>query len=173
MAQIGIFYGSDTGHTEDAANLIREVIGADRADVFDAAKVKDASAVNAYELVILGTPTWYLGEMQADMEAFTERLADVDLTGKKFALFGLGNQVDYGDYFLDGMGLLYNFLKGKGARILGRWPAEGYDFTSTLAVTDGPDTFVGLALDEDNQPDETPDRVAAWVDQVLAEAGLE
>lgn len=172
MAKIGIFYGSDTGHTEDAAILIQQIIGEDDADLFDVAKVKDVSVISGYDLVILGTSTWYLGELQSDMDDFRSKLGDLDLTGKTFALFGLGNQIDYSEYFVDGMGILYNYLKEKGAKIIGRWPIDGYDFASRLALTDDDSSFVGLALDEDNQPDETPDRIAVWVDQVMAEAGL-
>ena len=100
-------------------------------------------------------------------------MENIDLKGRKFALFGLGNQIDYSEYYLDGMGILYNYLKEKGAVIIGRWPVEGYDFASTLAITDDDSTFVGLALDNDNQPDLTPDRAATWVEQILKESGLE
>ena len=125
-----------------------------------------------YDLIILGTSTWYLGELQSDMDNFRAALTDVDLSGKTFALFGLGNQVDYSDYFVDGMGILYNFLKDKGARIIGSWPVDGYDFASQLSLTEDGESFVGLALDEDNQPDETPERIAEWVEQVKSEAGI-
>ena len=172
MAGIGIFYGSDTGHTEDAATLIQQLIGEENADLFDVAKIKDASVVNNYDLIILGTSTWYLGELQSDMDNFRAALTDVDLSGKTFALFGLGNQVDYSDYFVDGMGILYNFLKDKGARIIGSWPVDGYDFASQLSLTEDGESFVGLALDEDNQPDETPERIAEWVEQVKSEVGI-
>ncbi|SFP72580.1 flavodoxin I [Ruminobacter amylophilus] len=173
MAKVGIFYGSDTGHTEDAAILIQQLFGEDTADLFDVAKVKDVSVVNNYDLVILGTSTWYLGELQTDMDNFRSSLADIDVSGRTFALFGLGNQVDYSDYFVDGIGILYTFLKEKGAKLIGRWPAEGYDFASQLPLTDDDTSFVGLALDEDNQPELTPDRAAEWVEQIRQEAGIQ
>ena len=173
MAQIGIFYGTDTGNTEDAALLIQQLIGEDKADVFDTSKHQDPALLKDYDLVILGTSTWYLGEMQSDMDNFMSNMENIDLKGRKFALFGLGNQIDYSEYYLDGMGILYNYLKEKGAVIIGRWPVEGYDFASTLAITDDDSTFVGLALDNDNQSDLTPDRAATWVEQILKESGLE
>ena len=94
-------------------------------------------------------------------------------SGRTFALFGLGNQVDYSDYFVDGIGILYTFLKEKGAKLIGRWPAEGYDFASQLPLTDDDTSFVGLALDEDNQPELTPDRAAEWVEQIRQEARIQ
>ena len=38
MAKIGIFFGTDTGNTEIAAELIRSTIGEDKADIFDVRK---------------------------------------------------------------------------------------------------------------------------------------
>ncbi len=34
--------------------------------------------------------------------------------------------------------------------MIGAWPAEGYEYTNSRAIREG--KFVGLALDEDNQP---------------------
>ncbi len=171
--KIGIFYGSDTGHTEEAANLMKELLGDDLADVFDVRGVEDASVLLNYDLVILGTSTWYLGELQGDMDAFKDKLAELDLTGRTIALFGLGDQVEYSDYFVDGMGHLYRLLLEKGVKFVGAWPVEGYDFNSNLALVEGDSSkFAGLPLDEDNQPDMTPERVAIWLEQVKAEAGI-
>ena len=60
------------------------------------------------------------------------------------------------------MGKLYYLLKEKGCKIIGRWPIDGYDFSESEAVID--DYFVGLALDEDNEPDMTNGRVKTWVE---------
>ena len=171
--KIGIFYGSDTGHTEEAANLMKELLGDDLADVFDVRNVEDASVLLNYDLVLLGTSTWYLGELQGDMDAFKDKLDELDLTGRTIALFGLGDQVEYSDYYVDGMGHLYHFLLKKGVKFIGAWPTEGYSFHSNLALVEGDNSkFAGLALDEDNQPDMTPERVAIWLEQVKAEAGI-
>lgn len=171
--KIGIFYGSDTGHTEEVANLMKELLGDDLADVFDVRNVEDASVLLNYDLVLLGTSTWYLGELQGDMDAFKDKLEELDLTGRTIALFGLGDQVEYSDYYVDGMGHLYHLLLKKGVKFIGAWPTEGYDFNSNLALMEGDSSkFAGLALDEDNQPDMTPERVAIWLEQVKAEAGI-
>ncbi len=172
--KIGIFYGSDTGHTEEVAKLIQELLGSDNADLYDVKNVDDASILASYDLVLLGTSTWYLGELQSDMDTFKDKFDGVDLKGKTFALFGLGDQVGYSDYYLDGMGRLYHLLKDKGVNFIGNWSTEGYDFTSTLALSDEDNSkFIGLALDEDNQSDLTPERIAIWLEQVKAEAGIE
>jgi flavodoxin I len=44
---------------------------------------------------------------------------------------------------------------------VGRTSTDGYTYDSSEAEDAG--TFLGLALDEDNQPDQTQDRIANWV----------
>ena len=39
--------------------------------------------------------------------------------------------------------------------------ADGYQFSSSVAVVDG--NFVGLALDEVNESDRTPQRIDDWI----------
>jgi Flavodoxins len=38
MTQVGIFFGSDTGNTENVAKQIQQILGTDKADLFDIAK---------------------------------------------------------------------------------------------------------------------------------------
>lgn len=172
MAKIGIFYGSDTGHTEEAAQLMQDLLGTDQTDLFDVRNVTDTSIISKYDLIIIGTSTWYLGEIQEDMDDFKTKLDDVDFSGKTIALFGLGDQEQYGDYYLDGMGKMHEFLKAKGAKFIGSWPVDEYKFASTLSLVDDGKKFCGLALDEDNQPDMTPDRIALWIEQIKKEANI-
>jgi flavodoxin len=50
------------------------------------------------------------------------------------------------------------------------WPVEGYSFDASAAVEG--DHFVGLALDDDNEAAQTPQRISAWVKQLIGEFGL-
>ena len=52
-------------------------------------------------------------------------------------------------------------LLARGARVVGRWPTSGYDFSASQAVDDG--HFLGLALDQENQPGLTGQRVESWL----------
>ena len=99
------------------------------------------------------------------------KIADVDFTGKTVALFGTGDQVGYPDTFLDGMGMLYETFQYRGAKFIGFWPTQGYDFTSPLPLLDH-DHFVGLAIDEDNQPELTDERIKEWCKMIKPELGL-
>ena len=61
MAITGIFFGSDTGNTENIAKMIQKQLGKDVADVHDIAK-SSKEDLEAYDILLLGIPTWYYGE---------------------------------------------------------------------------------------------------------------
>ena len=54
---------------------------------------------------------------------------------------------------------------------IGFWPAAGYDFIASKALTEDGELFYGLALDDENQYDLTDDRLNDWVSQILQEIG--
>ncbi len=165
---IGLFYGSSTCYTEMASEKIRDAIGEDLIDIHN---VDTTPITNAhfYNCLIMGIPTWDYGELQEDWEEIWPELDDLDLNGKYIALFGLGDQVGYPEWFLDAMGYLHDKLVGQGATLVGYWPAEGYEFENSQALTGDKNFFVGLALDEENEFEKTEDRIQKWSQQVLHE----
>jgi flavodoxin I len=170
MALIGLFYGSDTGNTENIALKIGEMLGSEIVDLHNFAET-EVAAMNAYEYIIFGAPTWYDGELQSDWEVILPQFEKIDFTGKKVAVFGLGDQWGYGEWFVDAIGIIADKVKERGGEVFGKWTTEGYEFDSSKGVRDG--YFLGLALDEDNQPEKTESRLNAWIPQVLGEFGLE
>lgn len=170
-APIGLFYGSSTCYTEMAGEKIRDQIGQDLVDMHN---VADTPIIEAqfYDYLILGIPTWDYGELQEDWEEIWPELNDLDLTGKNVALYGLGDQVGYPEWFLDAMGYLHERVIQQGGTPVGYWPAEGYDFEASKALTDDNTHFVGLALDDENEFDKSEDRIRDWCAQVLGEFGL-
>lgn len=162
-AKIGLFYGSTTGKTDAVAEIIRDEFGAKLVDLHDIAEAGKED-IESYDYLIIGSPTWNIGELQSDWEAFFPKLDDIDFTGKKVAYFGVGDQVGYPDNFLDAMGILAHKISQQGGTRVGYWPVDGYDFNASKAVKDG--QFVGLAIDEDNEPEMTEERITAWVDQI-------
>ena len=90
MEKIGLFYGSDTGNTENIALKIREKISKENVYVID---MYDATIeeFSKYDKIILGLSTWHDGQLQSDWDTFFEEFKEVDFTGKKVALFGLGD----------------------------------------------------------------------------------
>ena len=166
MKTVGLFYGSETGNTESAASMIAAELGQGNVEMYNIADC-DASSLASYNNSILGAPTWGFGELQSDWENFLPGFDSVDLTGKTFALFGLGDQINYADVFLDAMGTIYEKVRERGGTVVGFWSTDGYDFSASTATENG--NFVGLALDTDNQDDMTPDRVNQWVSMISSQ----
>lgn len=102
MAIVGIFFGSDTGNTENIAKMIQKQLGKDVAEVHDIAK-STKEDLEAFDILLLGIPTWYYGEAQCDWDDFFPTLEEIDFNGKLVALFGCGDQEDYAEYFCDAM----------------------------------------------------------------------
>jgi len=170
MANVGLFFGSDTGNTEAVAELIQKYLGKDMVEVHDIAKSSKQDIEN-YDLLIFGIPTWYYGEAQCDWDDFFPELESIDFTDKLVAIFGCGDQEDYAEYFLDAMGTVRDIVEAKGAIIVGHWPTEGYEFEASKALVDD-HHFVGLGIDEDRQPDLTEERVKKWTEQLFQEMCL-
>jgi len=165
---IGLFYGTTTGKTESAAETIRDTLGGDVTmhDIADA----EASDFEQYECLIIGCPTWNIGELQSDWEGFFEELDEIDFSGKTVAYFGTGDQIGYGDNFQDAMGMLEEKISQRGGKTVGYTSTDGYDFNESKALRDG--KFCGLALDDDNQSDLTDERIKIWTAQVKSAFGL-
>lgn len=163
--KIALFYGSTTGNTEDVAELIERTLSQDQLDLYNVADEPLLHA-NDYDQIIMGIPTWDYGEIQSEWEDVWDELDSLELSGKRIALFGLGDQIGYGDWFLDAMGLLHDRLVERGAELVGYWPVEGYEFSASKALTADATQFMGLALDEDCQHELTAQRVERWCVQI-------
>ncbi|WP_409523420.1 flavodoxin [Nitrincola sp. MINF-07-Sa-05] len=162
--QIGLFYASTTGNTEDVAQLIAERLES-LVQLHDIA-VEGVAAMQQYSLMIMGIPTWDYGELQEDWQECWQAIAEQDFVGKRVALFGLGDQMGYGEWFQDAMGELHQLLTSIGATLVVPWPVDGYSFEASRALTDDEQYFVGLALDEDGQHGVTEERLDLWLPQV-------
>ena len=156
---VAVIYGSAMGNTEGAANLIAQKLGI--SDVLNVADI-DADKINSYDKLIVGTSTWGSGDLQDDWDVFD--FGALKLHGKVVAVFGMGDSESYSDSFCGGMGKLAAKLKEAGANIVGAVSTEGYSFEASEAVESG--NFVGLALYNDNQEDQTEARIDAWVAKI-------
>lgn len=166
---IGLFYGTTTGATETVAESIVEKAKAYDVEIvaYDVSRQKNIDLLVSYDKLILGTSTWYYGEHQGDWEDLLDLIpSDADFQNKTVALFGLGDQEGYPDWYLDAMGMIADEFEQRGATIIGDWSADGYDFDESKALReDG--RFVGLAIDDDCQPKLTEERVNTWLADVL------
>jgi len=161
-----IIYGSDTGNTEVIAEDLVKLLGEHEVLTVDELEESDWEG---NELYILGIPTWYDGELQSDWEDYLDDFQKIDFTGKTVAVFGLGDQVGYAEWFCDGVGILADIVEKNGGKVIGNWSTDGYEFESSKAVMNTNNTFFGLCLDEDNQPELTQERLKKWVEQLKIE----
>lgn len=160
MKKFGIFYASSTGTTADIANRLAERLGVDSADVHDVAKVSPAKT-GEYETILVGSSTWGAGDLQDDMYDFLDGAEALDLKGHKLAFFGCGDE-SMADTFCNAVGEMNRRLTQTGADIVGRFNADGYDFSDSSAkMADG--QYAGLMLDEVNHPEFTDRRLDEWV----------
>ena len=99
-------------------------------------------------------------------------MGTVNFRNKYIALFGLGDQIGYPEWFQDALGYLWHRVVRLGASTMGEWPNIGYDFIESKALNEEKNFFVGLALDEENQFDIVDDQICQWSSQVVNEFGL-
>ena len=167
--KIGLFYGTTTGKTETVAESIQKTFGDIDVELHDISQT-EAADFNEYEYLIIGSPTWNLGDLQDDWEGFFSELDEIDFSGKAVAYFGTGDQVGYGDTFQDAMGMLEEKISERGGKTVGYTSTDGYNYIASKAIRDG--TFCGLAIDEDSQPHLTKKRINAWIPQLKQEFRL-
>jgi flavodoxin II len=123
-----------------------------------------------FDVLIFGISTWDFGELQEDWESHWPELENLDLSGKTMALFGLGDQEGYTEWFQDALGMLHDLAVSRGASPIGYWPnGEEYEFQASKALTEDGTHFVGLALDDETQYELSEQRIADWCEQVLTE----
>lgn len=173
MASIGLFYGTDTGNTEQVAEKIKALIQELKPDIeVDLIEIYQQKAADMlkYDYLIIGQPTWYDGELQGDWEEFLPEFESINFSGKHLAFFGLGDQYGYAAYFCDAIGIYADMAEKQGGTLHGFTSAAEYEHDFSKAQRE--DQFVGLCLDIDNQDDLTEERIQQWIPQVLTSFGL-
>ena len=170
--KIGLFYGSTTCYTEMAAEKIQaQLNNMFDEQVVDLHNIKDVSLSQTaqYDILILGISTWDFGELQEDWESSWDEVHQLPLSGKVIALFGLGDQYGYADWFQDALGMLHDAIAPSGCQFIGYTANEGYEFAQSKALIENDSKFVGLSLDDENQFQLTDERIARWCEQLVTE----
>ncbi|WP_417332667.1 flavodoxin [Halarcobacter sp.] len=160
METIGLFFGSDTGTTEDIVEKIKNAFSKE----IEVHNIADSSKedIEKYDKLILASPTWGSGDLQADWEDFENNLQEIDFSSKTIALVGLGDQESYSDTFCNSLSHLYAHVKA--GNVVGKTSTDGYHYDESESVVDG--KFVGLAIDDVNQDELTDERIEAWVKDI-------
>ncbi len=172
MKKIGIFFGTETGTTRLVAKKIHKLLGDEIADKPVNVNRITPQDMLQYDAMILGTPSYGVGEipglsagcLERNWEEFLAQLDQPDFSGKRIAFYGLGAQERYSDRFASSLNALYQVFKGFGAEMVGDWSTDGYQFEHSASVVDG--RFVGLVIDQRTQGMFTDERLKAWVEQI-------
>nr|NQU93134.1 flavodoxin [Bacteroidota bacterium] len=174
MNKTGIFYWPKNGNVETCATKIYEQF--DKSEI-ELHSIDEADQVDlgSYKMIIVGGSTvgadvWEKASDNNLWNDFISKFEGKILKDKPVAIFGLGDQILYPDHFVNGMMIIKKEFDKAGARLVGRWPTVGYDFTGSESIEN--EMFVGLVLDEDQQDELTDERVKSWVSQLRKEAGI-
>ena len=159
MGKTAIIYSFNTQKSQKVAEKIVAAYG-DNIEAVNAEELTKATFEN-YNNFILSAPTWFDGELPNYWDEFIPDLEEMDLSGKTFAVFGLGDQKGYPENFCDAIGILVEILEECGATIIGSSSLEGYTYESSKAERDG--KFVGLPIDQENQARLTKARIGKWL----------
>ena len=117
---VHIFYGSSTGTAEGAANAMYTVFAkagsVELHDMMDG----EIDALDPADVHVFSCATYGEGELPAGTTEFFEDLLEAapDLTGLRFAVFGLGDSI-YVDTYNAGGKTIVNHLTGLGATQVG------------------------------------------------------
>lgn len=172
MAKIGIFVGSSGGVTLGVGEMLEEFF--DDAELINMEDDFDGlDQFDDFDVLLIGSSTWGQGDPQRDwVDPLYEMQNETpDLSGKKVAFFGAGDQKTHGEHFVSALGKMEDVFKECGASVgFGYISKEGYDYEFSLAEKEG--KLCGLAIDAINQEDLTQERVANWAEQLKSEMGL-
>ncbi len=166
MKKTAIIYSFNTKKSAKIAAQVKEALADEAIEMVNAEDITE-KIFSSYDQMILSVPTWFDGELPNYWDEFVPALEDINLKGKKIALYGLGDQVGYPENFVDAMGIMAEILEKNGATLVGFTSTDGYTFESSRAQRG--DTFCGLAIDYENQGSKNKTRIKAWTEQLKGE----
>jgi len=168
--KVALFYAPKGGKVDCISRIITDKARKYQIDRMCVTEVS-ADKILEYDKIIFGNSSIYNGSNLAvvdkNWKSFLNELQKIDLTGKKVAIFGLGNHLTYPAHFVDSIGYLANFLEERNAKIYGKVVDEGYEYRDSKALRDG--FFMGLPLDEETESDKSEGRIDCWLEQLRKE----
>lgn len=171
MSKMAIFFGPEKGSVHRVAKLLASKMENLKPDLI---LVNEATAedLERYDTIIfgistIGRDTWDQKFGNVDWSKFMPTVTAFDFTGKKVAVFGLGDHITYAYHFVNSMGILAKTVLKNGGQLLGKVSPDGYTFQDSEALEAG--LFMGLPVDEDFEPELTEGRLDEWVAQLNKE----
>ena len=169
MKKVGIFYSFRSVKTHQQVRKMIKLLGEANCEEVDAdvATLEDFKKFDNY---IFAVPTWFDGELPNYWDEYLPAIEDENFKGRKFAIFGGGDQKNYPENFVDGVGIMAEFVEARGGKVVGLTSVKGYSYESSRAQRG--DKFVGLALDIENQAALTNERIENWIADIKKEFGI-
>jgi flavodoxin I len=171
MSKVAIFFGPENGAVHRVAKSLALKMENLKPDLI---LVSEASAddLARYDTIIfgistIGRDTWDQKFGNLDWAKFMPTVTSFNFTGKKVAVFGLGDHITYAYHFVNSMGGLAKLVVKNGGQLLGKVSPDGYTFQDSEALEGG--LFLGLPIDEDFEPEFTEGRLNCWVEQLNKE----
>lgn len=136
--RIGIYYGSETGNSEILCEDIQSELGSGFDCHISSLADVDPSTLEPETFYIFITSTYGNGDLPSNAVPFEEAMNRdrPDLTGIRFAIFGLGDMV-FSETFNQGSEKLMALLKTHKAEMLGErgiFDASGFDMPEDVAL---------------------------------------
>ncbi|MDP2721274.1 MAG: flavodoxin domain-containing protein [Bacteroidales bacterium] len=168
MKKIALLYWGTGGNVERASQKVYSMFDPEIIDMVDVVSF-DMSTLSNYKLLIFGGSTigaenWIDAKADNEWNRFFRKLEKQEPLDFIVAFFGLGDQVLYPDHFVDGLGVFQEEMDELKVNVIGQWPVDGYKFTDSDGIKDN--HFYGLALDIDNEPVLTDQRIKGWTDLI-------
>ncbi len=167
---IGLFYAPSGGSVHKVAKRIKQKIKDRKVDMLYIRDVKPEDFLNYRNIILVsstsGKDAWNNDETD-EWAAFMPGLQKLRLDGRRIALVGLGNSVLYPNNFVDGLSNFADLIEEKGGILIAKTETDGYTYTLSRSIQDN--LFMGLALDEDNEANQTDARIEKWLSLVLPE----
>ncbi|QBF33864.1 flavodoxin family protein [Thalassococcus sp. S3] len=145
--KVGIYYGSETGNSEMLCEDIEAELGGDFDCHIASLADVDPAAMERETFYIFVTSTYGNGDLPSTALPFEEALTQgkPDLSGIRFAIFGLGDQV-FSETFNHGSMKLAQMLKGLKAEQIGErgiHDASSFEMPEDIALP-----WVGRIMEE-------------------------
>ncbi|HBG86858.1 MAG TPA: flavodoxin [Marinilabiliaceae bacterium] len=166
MKKVGLFYSFRSVKTHQQIKKMIKKLGEENCEEVDV-NIATLEDFKKFQNFIFAVPTWFDGELPNYWDEYLPSIEDESFKGKRFAIFGGGDQKHYPENFVDGIGLMAEFVEQRGGKVVGFTSREGYTYESSKAERG--DKFCGLALDIENQSALTTERIDNWIENLKKE----
>ena len=172
--KVGVYWTTGSRTTAAVAKDVVALLE-DRDVDAELVNVRESQDFAQHDALILGMPSYKWGDdpnelpSALDFDTLSPPPDDAfDLMGKKVALFGTGDRESYLQYYVEGLARVWRLLDQRGATLVGRVDVDDVGFEgSSRAIVNG--KFVGLPVDDNDDPKEKEAALRAWVERVVEE----